>query len=83
MHRIVKGFAPLVLAAVLASPLLVAGCAVHARYYDPYHHDYHPIDGEVVFYGQWERETHREHRELNRRSEAERKEYWEWRHKHQ
>jgi hypothetical protein len=83
MLRSLKNFAPILLAATLASPALMVGCAVHARYYDPYHHDYHPVDGEVVFYSQWEHDTHRDHVDLNKRSDAEQKEYWDWRHNHQ
>jgi hypothetical protein len=83
MHRILRNFAPILLATTLASTTLMVGCAVHARYYDPYYHDYHPVDGEVVFYSQWEHDTHREHMDLNKRSEAEKKEYWDWRHNHQ
>lgn len=70
-------------AVAIATAGLTTGCTVHARYYDPYYHDYHPVDGEVVFYGQWEQETHREHKDLNKRNDAEKKEYWDWRHKHQ
>jgi hypothetical protein len=71
------------IAAVLTTAALTTGCEVHARYYDPYYHDYHPVGGEVEFYGQWERETHRDHRDLNKRNKDEQKEYWDWRHKHQ
>jgi hypothetical protein len=59
----------------------LVGCAVHARVYDPYYHDYHHWDGtEVGFYGRWETETHREHRDFNQRNDSEKKEYWDWRH---
>ncbi len=68
------------LAAALATPIFTTGCAVHA-YYDPYYHDYHPVDGEVVYYSQWETETHRQHVDLKHRSKDEQKEYWDWRHK--
>jgi hypothetical protein len=77
-----KNVSSCLLAAAIATAALATGCAVHARYYDPYYHDYHPVDGEVVYYGQWERETHRDHVDLNRRNDADRKEYWDWRHKH-
>jgi hypothetical protein len=36
----------------------------------------------VVYYNNWEHETHREHREFKERNEAEQKEYWAWRHNH-
>jgi hypothetical protein len=69
------------LAAAIAATLFPAGCTVHAGYYDPYYHDRHPYDGEVVYYQQWEGETHRQHVDLNHRNKDEQKEYWEWRHK--
>ena len=71
-----------VLAIGMAVPLFVTGCAAHT-YYDPYYHDYHPVDGEVLYYGQWESETHRDHKDLQHRSKAEQKQYWDWRHKQQ
>ena len=75
----------LLLAGALAAPLAVIGCAEHTyRVYDPYHNDYHRWDDhEVVFYTQWERDTHRDHRDFDKRDAAEQKEYWDWRHSHQ
>lgn len=70
------------LAAAIATVIPTIGCTVHAGYYDPYYHDYHPTDGEVVYYNQWETEGHREHRDLKQRDKREQKEYWDWRHKH-
>ena len=67
--------------AAMAAALYTTGCTVHAGLYDPYHHDYHPVDGEVVYYGNWERETHRDHKEMKEREKKEQKEYWDWRHK--
>ncbi len=67
--------------ALAATALTTTGCTVHAGYYDPYYHDYHPVDGEVVYYNQWERDTHRDHVDLKRRNAADQKEYWDWRHK--
>ena len=55
-----KHFASLSLAAAFASTLLMSGCAVHARVYDPYYHDYHARDHETVYYNQWEHDSHRE-----------------------
>ncbi len=73
----------LLLAAALTSPLVITGCAVHARVYDPYYHDYHPWNhGEVVYYQNWETETHRQHVDFKRRNADEQKQYWDWRHKH-
>ena len=52
-----KHFASLSLAAAFASTLLMSGCAVHARVYDPYYHDYHARDHETVYYNQWEHDS--------------------------
>jgi hypothetical protein len=80
MRRWIRSLAPLVLAGAIASPVFMAGCAVHARVYDPYHRDYHVWVTEEPYYGQWERDTHRDHRDFNKRSDDEKKEYWDWRH---
>ncbi|MGA9802802.1 MAG: hypothetical protein WA383_04100 [Terriglobales bacterium] len=74
-------FKHFLLAAILASPVLITGCATHVRYYDPCYNDYHAWNHhEVVYYNQWEHDTHREHQDFNKRSDAEKKEYWTWRH---
>ncbi len=52
-------------AVCMVVPAFSTGCAVHAGYYDPYYHDYHPVDGEAVYYGQWETATHRQHVDLS------------------
>jgi len=78
-----KSFATLLLAAAIGAPALVTGCAVHARVYDPYYHDYHGWNGEVVYYNQWEHDTHRDHRDFDKRSDEEKKDYWDWRHSHE
>jgi hypothetical protein len=75
----------LLLAAALASPVVLAGCAEHTTYrvYDPYHNDYHRWDDhETAFYVQWEHESHRDHRDFDKRDANEQKEYWDWRHEH-
>ena len=83
MRSLLKYSSSSLLAVVLAVPLLVAGCATHVRYYDAGYGDYHTWNnGEVVYYNNWEHETHREHREFKQRNEAEQKEYWAWRHNH-
>ena len=63
MRSLFKHFAPLLLVVAITSPVVMTGCQSQ----------------ETVYYNQWERETHREHRELNKRSEAEQKEYSDWR----
>jgi hypothetical protein len=50
------------------------------RVYDPYYHDYHAWDGEVTYYSQWEHDTHRDHMDFNKRSDDDKKAYWDWRH---
>ena len=80
------------LPAVLAAPSIVTGCATHRGYetggaevrvYDTDHSDYHVWNNnETVFYSRWEGETHREHRDFNRRPDDEQREYWKWRHSH-
>lgn len=69
----------------LAPPLILTGCAARVstgyRVYDPDYRDYHAWDdGETVYYGRWESENHKQHRNFRKRSKNERKEYWEWRH---
>jgi hypothetical protein len=81
MSLIAKSFGLLAVAAALTSTAFTVGCTVHARYYDPYYHDYHPASGEVVYYNQWEHDTHRDHVDLKKRKDNDRKEYWDWRHK--
>lgn len=80
MRLFSRNLAPIPLAAVLAVSALSTGCAVHARVYDPYYHDYHPWGGETVYYSQWEHDTHRRHEDFNKRNKDEQKEYWDWRH---
>ncbi len=81
MRLILRDFGRSFLVAGFGAVLLCSGCAVHAGYYDPYYHDYHDRHGEVVYYNQWEHDTHREHRDLNKRNDADKREYWDWRHK--
>lgn len=81
MHRSVGLF---VLAVALASPVVISGCAEHVRVYDAEYGDYHDWNHqEVVYYEQWERETHRDHRDFDRRSDQEKRDYWKWRHSHE
>lgn len=78
----------LLMAASLATTLMIVGCAARVgvgyRVYDPYHRDYHVWDDrETVYYNQWAGETHRDpHREFRRLHRDERNEYWNWRHNH-
>ena len=73
----------LLAAALVASPVVFSGCAARVRVYDDDHHDYHRWDhNEVVYYQRWEVDTHRDHRDFDKRSDDEKKEYWNWRHSH-
>jgi hypothetical protein len=82
MIRLFRKLTPLVLAVALTSPIAMTGCADHTRVYDPYYNDYHVWTGETVYYNQWEHDTHRDHRDFNKRSKDEQKQYWDWRHSH-
>ena len=77
-----SGFGALLLAAALASSLASVGCAEHHyRVYDPYYTDYHVWNhDEVVYYNRWEHDTHRDHVDFAKRNDAEKKEYYTWRH---
>jgi len=80
MRFLMKSFARVLLATAIAAPTLATGCAAHVGVYDPYYHDYHNWNGEVVYYNQWEHDTHRDHVEFKDRSAADQKAYWDWRH---
>jgi hypothetical protein len=62
MHSLFKNFALLLLAAAIASPVAMTGCR----------------SDDTVYYNQWEHDTHREHKDLNQRADAEKQEYAEW-----
>ena len=69
----------ILMAGALASTGIVAGCA-HP------HHDYDTVSvswsaGEEPYYERWEHDTHRDHVDFDKRNDADKKEYWDWRHK--
>jgi hypothetical protein len=83
MRTFYRALTNFTLTTALAAPLLIGGCAAHSSYrsYDPYYNDYHAWDhNEVAFYGRWETETHRDHKDFQKRSADEQKEYYTWRH---
>jgi hypothetical protein len=83
MTRLPSEIRKLLAAGALGAIALVGGCAVHARYYDPGHSDYHRWSpGESGYYNRWEADTHRRHEDYNRRRAEEQQEYWNWRHGH-
>jgi hypothetical protein len=67
MRSLFRNFVPLLLAALLAAPVVTVGC----RSQGP------PQDDSYI---QWEHDTHREHVDVNKRSDEERKQYDDWRH---
>jgi len=83
MRSIFSTLALPLFAAAMFMPLAATGCAVHARVYDPYHHDYHVWATEEPYYTQWEHDTHRQDENFNKRSRDEQKQYWDWRHSHE
>ena len=73
----------LLAAALLSSFAPFSGCAARVRYYDEEHRDYHYWNhDEDSYYRRWEGETHRDHKDFKRRSDDDKKEYWNWRHSH-
>ncbi|HTA80287.1 MAG TPA: hypothetical protein VK720_12130 [Terracidiphilus sp.] len=83
MRKLSDQVTPLLWKAALALSVFTSGCTVHAGYYDdPYYHDRHAVSGEVVYYNQWEHDTHRDHVDFKKRNKDDQKAYWDWRHSH-
>ncbi len=80
VRSLLRRFAPMALAAAFALPVLCTGCTGTVRVYDPYYHDYHVWATETPYYTQWEHDTHRDHVDFAKRSQADQKAYWDWRH---
>ena len=83
MRTFSRALTTFALTATLAAPLLIGGCSARVGYrsYDPYYNDYHTWDNtEVTYYTQWETNTHRDHKDFDKRSKDEQKEYWDYRH---
>lgn len=83
MRNLFQHVMSLTFSTILLSTLVIGGCATRTySVYDPYYHDYHHWDhGEEVYYTRWEGDTHREHEDFRKRSDSDKKEYWDWRHK--
>jgi hypothetical protein len=65
MRSVLKMCAPLLLAVALACPMVItSGCGDQT---------------EAAQYSQWEHDTHRDHQDLNKRNDADKKEYASWR----
>jgi len=72
-----RSLAVVLLALALGGPVFISGCAEHTRYYDPYYSDYHTWNhDEMVYYNNWEHDTHRDHVDFAKRNDADRKEYY-------
>lgn len=72
MRSISSNLSSILLAAVLAAPVLLAGCQTQA-----------PAPAAAAApqddpYIQWEHETHREHVDIAKRTDDERKQYNDW-----
>jgi hypothetical protein len=82
MRTFSRALTTFALTTALAAPLLLGGCAARvSTSYDPYYNDYHRWDhNEVAYYSQWEVNTHRDHKDFQKRSPDEQKEYWTYRH---
>jgi hypothetical protein len=85
MNRSLFTFRSLLMALILFLQVLLGRCAAHNTYrdYDDDSHGHHAWDDrEQAYYLEWERESHREHRDFQSRSSEEQNEYWQWRQKH-
>ncbi len=85
MSRYWKRLSSLFMALAFLCLAGIAGCAVRGavRVYDPDYDDYHYWNhNEVVYYQEWEVETHRPDEDFQKRNRAEQDEYWHWRHQH-
>ena len=80
MGKLLRCFTSFLLPAAIAAALFCGGCAAHVNVYDPYYHDNHVWVTEEPYYTQWEHDTHREHMDFNKRSDADKKAYWDYRH---
>jgi hypothetical protein len=81
MRNLFGNLAVLALAMGLSAAVVIGGCEGQVRYYDAGYNDYHTWNhGEVVYYNNWEHETHRDHVDFAKRNDADKKEYFAWRH---
>ena len=80
MRSMMRCLTSFLFATMIALPLLCGGCEARVRVYDPYYSDYHVWAAEEPYYTQWEHDTHRDHMDFNKRSDADKKAYWDYRH---
>jgi hypothetical protein len=83
MRTFSRALTTFALSLALVAALVVGGCSARVGYrsYDPYYNDYHTWDhSEITYYRQWETNTHRDHKDFDKRNKDEQKEYWDYRH---
>ncbi len=80
MRSLLRSFTSFLLVTVIAVPLFCSGCEARVGVYDPYYHDRHVWAAEEPYYTQWEHDTHRDHVDFNKRNDADKKAYWDYRH---
>jgi hypothetical protein len=80
MGKLLRRFTPFLLATAISLPMFCGGCEAHVGVYDPYYHDHHVWAAEEPYYTQWEVNTHRDHMDFAKRTPADQKEYWDYRH---
>ena len=66
MRSLFRNFVPLLLATILAAPIIATGCQSNRVSQDD-------------SYTKWEHDTHRQHVDVNKRSAEEQKQYEDWR----
>lgn len=83
MQRIRRFMTSFLLAAVMIAPVVSAGCAARARYYDADYRDYHRWDAreDRAYHRYWD-EHHERYRDWKELNEKEQRNYWKWRHEH-
>lgn len=72
MRFSLKRFAPCLLAALLAAPMLTTGCKTQNT----------TVNNQQDDYRQWEHDTNRPHQDLDKRTPADQQEYREWQQGH-
>lgn len=81
MRRTFAYLRAVLLATALAAPVASTGCAVRARVYDPYYHDYHRWDGgEQRSYREYWEGRHENYHNYSKLSDRQKQQYWDWRH---
>ena len=81
MRLLLRNLVPLFLAAGLASSLAVAGCQSQQQAAPQPQQEAQPApqpEPQPSTYLEWERETHRQHVDMNKRSAEEQRQYQEW-----